>query len=183
MKNYEFTLHVTKSQDASDIREVETCAFGFAKEADLVDDLLIDETAFPTLSLMAKHNGKAVGHILFTRVTFQGNSASPLMHLLAPLAVIPEYQGFGVGGFLINHGIRQLKEIGCLRVFVLGHAGYYPRHGFEPDAGSKGYHAPYFIPEHLKDCWMTQGLSANPFNAKGNIQCAQALMRPEHWRE
>jgi len=105
-----------------DIREVETRAFGFSKEADLVASLLEDESARPALSLLARYEGKAVGHILFTRATFKGEMDSPLMHILAPLAVIPEYQGMGVGGRLIRTGIEHLRLMGCQTVFVLGHA-------------------------------------------------------------
>lgn len=183
MTQHNFTLHITAECDTGDIREVESRAFGFSKEADLVDDLLGDETAHPALSLLARHNGKAVGHILFTRATFKGESDSPIMHILAPLAVIPEYQGIGVGGLLIRSGIEHLRIMGCRMVFVLGHATYYPRHGFEPYAGDKGYPAPYPIPEQHKACWMLQSLSAEPLGLTGHVQCAQALMKPEHWRE
>ncbi len=30
---------------------------------------------------------------------------------------------------------------------------------------------------------MMQSLTAQPMNVTGHIQCAQALMKPEHWRE
>ncbi len=42
------------------------------KEADLVASLLEDESAYPTLSLLARHQGKAVGHILFIQAIFNG---------------------------------------------------------------------------------------------------------------
>ncbi|HCC5835755.1 TPA: N-acetyltransferase [Citrobacter farmeri] len=183
MTTRNFTFHITDESDASDIREVETRAFGYSKEADLVASLLKDASAHPSLSLLAKHEGSAIGHILFTRATFKGDRESPLMHILAPLAVIPEYQGRGVGGLLIRTGLEHLRLMGGQSVFVLGHATYYPRHGFEPCAGDKGYPAPYPIPEEHKDCWMMQCLSAQPLNRNGQIQCAQALMKPEHWRE
>lgn len=183
MTAHHFTFQITDESDASDIREVETRAFGFSKEADLTASLLEDESARPALSLLARHEGKAVGHILFTRATFKGEMDSPLMHILVPLAVIPEYQGMGVGGRLIRTGIEHLRLMGCQTVFVLGHATYYPRHGFEPCAGDKGYPAPYPIPEEHKACWMMQALTAQPMNVTGHIQCAQALMKPEHWRE
>ena len=109
MTVHHFTFHITDKSDASDIREVETRAFGFSKEADLVASLLEDESARPALSLLARYEGKAVGHILFTRATFKGEMDSPLMHILAPLAVIPEYQGMGVGGRLIRTGIEHLR--------------------------------------------------------------------------
>ena len=178
-----FTFHITDESDTRDIREVETRAFGYSKEACLVASLLEDESARPALSLLASHEGQAIGHILFTRATFKGERESPLMHILAPLAVIPEYQGKGVGGLLIRTGLEHLRLMGSQCVFVLGHATYYPRHGFEPCAGDKGYPAPYPIPEEHKACWMMQSLSGQPFYRTGHIQCAQALMKPEHWRE
>lgn len=178
-----FTFHITDESDTRDIREVETRAFGYSKEACLVASLLEDESARPALSLLARHEGQAIGHILFTRATFKGERESPLMYILAPLAVIPEYQGKGVGGLLIRTGLEHLRLMGSQCVFVLGHATYYPRHGFEPCAGDKGYPAPYPIPEEHKACWMMQSLSAQPFYRTGHIQCAQALMKPEHWRE
>lgn len=94
------------------------------------------------------------------------------MHILAPLAVIPEYQGMGVGGRLIRTGIEHLRLMGCQTVFVLGHATYYPRHGFEPCAGDKSYPAPYPIPEEHKACWMMQSLTAQPMTLTGHIRCA-----------
>ena len=93
MTNHSFTIHVASEGDTDDILDVETRAFGYSKEARLVADLLNDESACPTLSLLARHNGEAVGHILFTRATFKGEPDSPMMHILAPLAVVPEYQG------------------------------------------------------------------------------------------
>ena len=50
MTVHHFTFHITDKSDASDIREVETRAFGFSKEADLVASLLEDESARPALS-------------------------------------------------------------------------------------------------------------------------------------
>jgi predicted N-acetyltransferase YhbS len=84
MTNHSFTFHVASEGDTDDILDVETRAFGYSKEARLVADLLNDESACPTLSLLARHNGEAVGHILFTRATFKGEPDSPMMHILAP---------------------------------------------------------------------------------------------------
>lgn len=183
MTQHHFTIHITTADDAGDIREVETRAFGFEKEANLVAELLADETARPMLSLLAKHDGKAVGHILFTRATFKGRTDAPMMHILAPLAVIPEYQKMGVGGLLIRSGIEHLREMGSKRVYVLGHHDYYPRHGFIPGAGNLGYPAPYPIPEAVKSCWMVQKITPGEVAARGDVQCVQSLMKPEHWRE
>ena len=90
MTAHHFTFQITDESDASDIREVETRAFGFSKEADLTASLLEDESARPALSLLARHEGKAVGHILFTRATFKGEMDSPLMHRAPEVDGLPD---------------------------------------------------------------------------------------------
>jgi putative acetyltransferase len=49
---------------------------------------------------------------------------------LAPMAVAPAYQRRGIGGRLIGDGLRRLRDAGHPFCVVLGHADYYPRHGF-----------------------------------------------------
>ena len=69
-------------------------------------------------------------------------------------------------------------------VFVLGHMEYYPRYGFTPDAGRLGFSAPYPIPSEFANAWMVQALQPYGLSkAKGKVICADALDRPEHWRE
>ena len=174
----------TNDGDFNDIMEVEKKAFGYDKEAQLVADLLNDKTAEPYISLLAFDDGKAVGHILFTRVHINEITNKPLFHILAPLAVKPEWQKRGIGGMLIYEGLNKLKEIGSEMVFVLGHIGYYPKFGFITDAKSQGYTAPFPIPEEYSDAWMVQTLTEegkmiNP----GQVICAKELNKPEHWRE
>lgn len=99
---------------------VEKQAFGYDKEAQLVADLLADKTAKPMVSLLAFYKGEAVGHILFTRAYFDGQGAQQMMHILAPLAVKPEYQRQGIGGMLIRAGIERLQEKGSCLVLYWG---------------------------------------------------------------
>jgi len=51
---------------------------------------------------------------------------------LAPVAVLPAHQRAGVGGRLVEEGLRRLREAGHGFCVVLGHPGYYPRFGFLP---------------------------------------------------
>ena len=164
---------------------VEERAFGYKKEAQLTADLLKDSTAKPILSLLAFKEGEAIGHILFTRVYLnQMDANQPLMHILAPLAVIPEFQKQGIGGLLIKEGLRILKEWGSEVVFVLGHMDYYPKFGFIPDAKKIGFLTPYPIPDEHADAWMVQSLNPKGILiAKGKIICSKELNKPEHWRE
>ena len=175
-------IREAKNAELSDVLYVEGQAFGNEKEAALVRALLNDHTAKPTLSLMAFVDNKAVGHILFSKLRIFGSDRDDI-RLLAPLAVIPDYQKQGVGGALISEGLTYLKRDGVSLVFVLGHPGYYPRHGFTP-AGRFGFAAPYPIPEKDAGAWMVQELKVGVLGSiGGNVVCAEALDRPEYWRE
>ncbi|CAE7242442.1 yjhQ, partial [Symbiodinium pilosum] len=77
--------------------------------------------------------------------------------ILAPLAVHPDFQSKGIGGQLIREGLRTVEAKGTGLAFVLGHPGYYPKHGFKP-AGALGYDAPYPIEDKNADAWMVQAL-------------------------
>jgi putative acetyltransferase len=187
-ENAESKLKIRKSteSDLNDVLDVETQAFGNEKGpeiADLVNGLLIDPTAMPLLSLVAVNDDQAIGHILFTkaRITYSQESISAA--ILAPLAVIPDAQCQGVGGQLIEEGLRLLSESGVELVFVLGHPDYYPRHGFKP-AGALGFEAPYQISDEHADAWMVQELRPGVIDSvSGKVICADVLNQPEHWRE
>ncbi len=169
--------------DLKDVLRIETEAFGHEKEANLVNSLLNDDSAKPLLSLLAMDDDIAVGHILFTKVRITGFEDALSSMILAPLAISPNAQGKGVGGQLVNGGLKHLSESKVDLVFVLGHPGYYPRFGFKP-AGSQGFEAPYPIPSKNASAWMVQELVPGTIEKfSGKIVCADALDEPEHWRE
>lgn len=179
----EYIIRETTTVDFDAIMEVEAQAFGYDKEAKLVAKLLSDETAKPFVSLLAFDGEEAIGHILFTRAYFSGKKESPMMHILAPLAVKPAYQRQGIGGLLIKEGLRLLQLMGSEIVFVLGHKEYYPKYGFEAYAAHKGYLPPYPMPEENEVYWMVQSIGEVGYGiGKGTMQCCDELNRPEHWR-
>ena len=178
-------MHIQQASDPhlEEVLNVERTAFGYDKEAELVRDLLDDPTALPRLSLLAFEGERAIGHVLFTSARLEQTPDAASIALLAPLAVVPEFQNQGVGGKLIERGIQLLTESGVDLVFVLGHPGYYPRYGFEP-AGRLGFTAPYPIPDEHADAWMVQALRPGVIGSvRGTVICAEALNKPEHWRE
>jgi len=169
--------------DLADVLFVERAAFGEDAEADLVRALLNDPSAQPSLSLLAREGGRPVGHVLFTAVRLRGAAGSPPMAILAPLAVVPDVQGNGIGSALTERGMQLLGESGVGLVFVLGHPSYYPRFGFEP-AGRLGLDAPYPIPDEHADAWMVVALRPGIIGvARGTVACADVLDKPEYWRE
>jgi putative acetyltransferase len=175
----------TNNSDFQHIMQVEEQAFGSIKEAQLTAELLNDPTAKPILSLLAFHEDKAIGHILFTRLYINERTIDqPLIHILAPLAVIPRYQKHGIGGLLIKEGLKKLKEWKVEMVFVLGHMEYYPKYGFIQDVKKLGYEAPFPIPDEFANAWMVQSLNPWGISLKhGKVICADALNKEEHWRE
>lgn len=179
----EYIIRETTAVDFDAIMEIETQAFGYDKEARLVAKLLSDETAKPLFSLLAFYKEEAVGHILFTRAYFHGQENPPMMHILAPLAVKPEYQRQGIGGMLIEEGLRLLQKAGSNLIFVLGHKEYYPNYGFTPFAARLGYLPPYPMPEENAVYWMVQPIGRIGYDiGTGTVKCCDELNRPEHWR-
>lgn len=180
----DFHVVETTSADIESIRQIHCDAFGYDKEARLTEQLLGDPTAEPRVSLLAFHSRKPVGHILFTRASFRGADEPGMIHILAPLAVVREYQRQGVGGVLIREGLKRLKAMGSLAVFVLGHKEYYPKYGFKPYAARRGFMTPYPMPDELGEYWMYQFLSPEAEALEGvSIQCAYTLDRPGHWQD
>ena len=115
--------------DIEDIHKVNVAAFKGGGEADVVDQLR--ESCDEFISLVAKVNGKVVGHILFTPVRIiQIDDWSVSGMGLAPLAVLPEYQGEGIGSSLCRQGLKRIEAAGHSFVVVLGDPRYYSRFGF-----------------------------------------------------
>lgn len=120
-----------RPEDVEAIRRVNLAAFGQPAEAEVVDRLR--ENCRDLLSLVAEERGDVVGHILFSPASIGGEGATPPLAGmgLAPMAVLPERQGQGIGSLLIHNGIKMLRERGAPFIIVLGYPEYYPRFGFE----------------------------------------------------
>jgi putative acetyltransferase len=187
MLEHQWWLHVhireTNDADLNDILRVEREAFSSSKEAELTRALLADPTAKPLLSLMAFVEGQPAGHILFTKARLLGGSREVAVSFLAPLAVVPKFQRRGVGGALVKKGLALLARSGVDLVFVVGHPGYYPRHGFA-QAGKLGFDTPFPFPEEHADAWMVCALRSGVLGSvSGRVVCCDALNKPELWRE
>jgi predicted N-acetyltransferase YhbS len=179
-------VRVATDADSEAVDRVIRAAFGpreGPEVADLVTGLLDDPSAAPLLSLLAEQDGQVVGYVLFTRARVTDFEDAISAVILAPLAVVPETQRLGVGGRLVEEGLRRLAESGVELVFVLGHPTYYPRQGFAP-AGALGFEPTYPIPEKNAGAWMAQELRPGVIGTvNGRVLCADTLDRPEHWRE
>jgi len=134
-----------RSEIPSDIPAIDTVnreAFGQDGEARLVRALRKGGDYIPGSSLVAVHEGKIIGHILFAPISIESEDASVPAVALAPLSVLFEYQCRGVGSGLVEEGLRICREQGHRIVIVVGHPTYYPRFGFTP-APVRGIKAPF----------------------------------------
>jgi len=110
------------------IREVHRRAFGGLAEATLVD--MLRGAKKVVVSLVAVHQERVVGHILFSPVTVADAPEGLRAVGLAPMSVLPEFQNRGIGSQLVHEGLETCRRQGEAVVVVLGHAAYYPRFGF-----------------------------------------------------
>ncbi|MBE7553920.1 MAG: N-acetyltransferase [Anaerolineales bacterium] len=122
------TIREEQISDIEPIRVVNTRAFGQAAEADVVDKLR--QVCPEGLSLVAVCEDQIVGHILFTPALIEAKGQIIQGMGLAPLAVLPEFQGQGIGSKLVQEGLAAMRKAQQPFVLVLGHPEYYPRFGF-----------------------------------------------------
>src|SRR5690242_12436420 len=102
-----------RNDDINTVRELYTSAFAEETEARLVDLLRSSDSFIPELSLVAEVDGKIAGHILFTKITIEGNGSSGAKSLaLAPMAVSPKYQKKGIGSKMVHQGLHKAAELG-----------------------------------------------------------------------
>lgn len=122
------------NEEKSLVHAIQEAAFARADEADLVDALCCEGVVLVSLVAELLKQGKtlAVGHILFTRMGIESVSGVVPAVALAPVAVLPEHQGQGIGSRLIRYGLETLARQGERIVLVLGHPEYYQRFGFSP---------------------------------------------------
>jgi putative acetyltransferase len=127
--------------DHAAVAAVVTAAFeGRPEEALLVDLIRRSDGFDPDLTLVADDGGEVVGHVVFSRVGFEGTGPAQV-YCLAPLSVHPDRQRRGVGSALTREGLRRLDERGEPMVILEGIPAYYPRFGFEP-ASAHGIEPP-----------------------------------------
>jgi putative acetyltransferase len=117
-----------ETKDIEQIRGLLRTAFPGDAERKLVDLLRANGKAI--ISLVAVNGENVFGHILFSPVSTTPPGATKGIGL-APVAVLPDVQGQGIGSQLIRAGLRLCKGMGYDYCVVLGAPEYYRRFGFE----------------------------------------------------
>ena len=116
------------------------------KEQFLVEKLRRSKAFVPELSMVAETENKIVGHILLTKLKIKNAENEFDSLALAPVSVLPEYQGKGIGGMLIKEAHKKAIELGHKSIILLGHENYYPRFGYER-TDKYGIELPFDVPK------------------------------------
>ena len=170
-------IRTTAEVELPQILAVYPLAFPDEELRPLVSGLIEGEAE--VLSLGAFEGSALVGHVIFTLFGVQGDRDKGAGALLAPLAVLPDYQGQGLGSALVKQGLLQLTSMGTRQVFVLGDPNYYGRFGFQIEHHAK---PPYPLPEEWRGAWQSMVLSdAKPLTS-GHCRLPGAWMEPALWQ-
>lgn len=121
-----------RAEDRAAIREVVRAAFDHHQSvADLVDLIRASPQFVPELSLVARHEGAVVGHVMLSHAELvDEHHGSHRILTLSPLAVAPAVQGRGIGSALVPAGLAGAEALGEGLVVLEGSPRYYPRFGF-----------------------------------------------------
>lgn len=148
----DIVIRAARAEDTDAIDAVIRAAFagtefGHQGEAELVRMLDADGDAL--VSLVADDGGGVIaGHVLFSRMSVEADGRALSAAGLAPVSVVPDHQGRGIGAALIRAGLDVLRQRGVAISFVLGHEDYYPRFGYSPDLAARfvsPFSGPHFM--------------------------------------
>lgn len=116
------------------------------REQFLVQRLRKSTVFIPELSIVAEFKNEIVGHILLTKLKIKNGHEEFDSLALAPVSVLPEYQGKGIGGMLIQEAHKKARELGYKSIVLLGHEKYYPKFGYK-QADNFGIELPFDVPK------------------------------------
>lgn len=147
----EISIREENQTDYNAVFQLITKAFENLPLSDHREQFLVQRlrksTAFiPELSMVAEIKNKIVGHILLTKLKVKNGQDEFDSLALAPVSVLPEYQGKGIGGMLIQQAHKKAKELGYQSIILLGHEKYYPKFGYM-QADNFGIEMPFDVPK------------------------------------
>lgn len=127
----EVTIRSETDADIAAITGVTIAAFETLAISNHTEQFIIEglrSAGALAVSLVAEMDGRVVGHIAFSPVTF--SDGTPGWYGLGPVSVLPPYQRQGIGKALIREGLVRLRDGGARGCCLVGHPDYYGRFGF-----------------------------------------------------
>ncbi|MRD55143.1 GNAT family N-acetyltransferase [Betaproteobacteria bacterium LSUCC0115] len=143
----------------------------------LVTALLADTPKDDIHTVAAEMDGTLVAACILTELLFKNDNRC--VFLLAPVAVIPEHQGKGIGQQLISYGLDVMRKGDVDVVMTYGDPSFYSKVGFEWVAEADAP-PPYAL--QFPQGWLRLCLSGQPWSAlKGPSTCVGAFSNPALW--
>jgi putative acetyltransferase len=97
----------------------------------LLHNLRQSEDFIKKLDLVSEHEGRVIGHIVYTRAVIKQESGAAIdVVCFGPVSVLPQFQKRGVGSQLIRRSLEIAREMGFVAVLIYGDPRYYHRFGF-----------------------------------------------------
>lgn len=158
-------IREARPNDRAAIHDLVADAFGNDSEARLVEAIVAQGD--DVLELVATHEQRVVGHILFSRLSVESRNRSADAVALAPIAVEAGSRRSGVGAALIESAHKLLHAQGETLSVVLGDPTYYGRFGYE-HARAAGFESDYQSPS-------LQALSFGEAPTQGRLVYASAF--------
>ncbi|MBK5964551.1 GNAT family N-acetyltransferase [Thiocystis minor] len=143
----------------------------------LVLSLLRDTAETDRFVFTAEEDGRIIGGILFSRLTYEQDDRT--VFILAPVAVATDQQGKGIGQRLLTHGLAELRGAGVDIAMTYGDPSFYAKVGFRPISEAD---APAPLPLSRPEGWLGQSLTDRTMAPlKGPSRCFEALNDPLFW--
>lgn len=142
------TIRAERPADVAAIAEITREAFRSQPYSSHTEHFIINALRSSnalSISLVAERDGQVVGHIAFSPVKVSDGSQG--WYGLGPVAVMPEFQGQGIGRALVERGLAALQEFGARGCILLGEPAFYGRFGFRnnKELVLKGVPQDYFL--------------------------------------
>jgi putative acetyltransferase len=130
-----WTIRTERDGDEAAIAQVIATAFAGRTWSDGGEGEIVrrlrDDAELEVSYVAVTAAGAVVGHVAFSIVRIDGRSCG--WYGLAPLAVLPDWQGRGIGVALVEAGLESLEQADAAGCVVLGDPKYYVRFGFAHD--------------------------------------------------
>lgn len=83
------------------------------------------------LDVVAEIDGTIVGNIAYTKAKILGDDENTYDVIsFGPISVLPEFQGRGIGGMLIEYTKNTAKQLGYSAILIYGDPKYYSKYDF-----------------------------------------------------
>ena len=160
-------------KDYKEIRELVKNAFLTAEHSDqneykLIDKLRESEGFIKELALVAIIEDTIVAHIMFTQIKINDKIGIAL----APLSVLVEKQGQGIGQAIMKKAHEIAKSLGYKFSIVLGNNNFYSKAGYKK-ASNYGIKAPFDV---LEEYYMVLFLDNNETMLNGTVEYVKELL-------